>query len=168
LQFVFGPLSSRHDRNDFVSGSAALDNYLKRVASQDERRNLARVFVASEADATRIAGFYAISSFSVGIDVLPEDLIAKLPAYPEIPAALIGRLARHIAYRGQGVGGILLIDALRRIALAGKTLAIHMVVVDAKDEPAKSFYRAYGFAELNGYPRRLILPVASATKTLGL
>ena len=168
MQLVFGPLSSQHDRSEFGSGSAALDSYLKRVASQDERRNLARVFVATEPGATRIAGFYTLSSFSVGLEVLPDDLTAKLPGYPDVPAALIGRLARHVAYRGQGVGEMLLIDALRRVALVSKSLAVHLIVVDAKDEAAKSFYRRYGFAELAAYPGRLVLPVAPTTRLFGI
>jgi ribosomal protein S18 acetylase RimI-like enzyme len=168
LQLVFGPLSAQHDRGDFASGSAALDNYLKRVASQDDRRNLARVFVATEPGAARIAGFYSLSGFSVGLGVLPNDLSAKLPAYPEIPAALIGRLARHVAYRGQNVGEMLLMDALRRIALAGQALAVHVIVVDAKDDRARAFYRAYGFAELAAHPRRLVIPVATVAKVLRL
>jgi ribosomal protein S18 acetylase RimI-like enzyme len=64
------------------------------------------------------------------------------------------------------VGEILLANALRRIARAGRAIDVHVVVVDAKDENAKSFYRRYGFIELAGDPRRLILPVTSIAQTL--
>jgi ribosomal protein S18 acetylase RimI-like enzyme len=124
------------------------------------------VFVGIEPGETRIAGFYALSSFSIGLNLLPQHLGAKLPAYPNVPAALIGRLARHIAYKGRDVGEILLANALRRIARAGRAIDVHVVVVDAKDENAKSFYRRYGFIELAGDPRRLILPVTSIAQTL--
>jgi ribosomal protein S18 acetylase RimI-like enzyme len=164
LNLIFGRLESHHDRTDFASGSEELDAYLKRVASQDDRRNVARLFVATEANARRIAGFYTLSSFAIGIESLPQALTAKLPAYREVPAALIGRLARHLAYRGKGVGDLLLVDALRRLTSAGRTLAVHLVVVDAKNEAAKAFYLQYGFVPLDAHPRRLVLPMATAAK----
>ena len=163
---VFGPLARHHDRADFASGSAALDDYLKRAASQDERRNIARLFIAAESDSKRIAGFYTLSSFSVGIDSLPQSLTERLPAYREVPAALIGRLARHLAYRGQDVGGLLLMDALHRLVTAAQTLAVHVVVVDAKDDAARAFYESYGFVALDAHPRRLVLPMATVAKLL--
>ena len=39
------PLASCHDRAGFTCGVAALDNYLRRQASQDVRRHVAAVFV---------------------------------------------------------------------------------------------------------------------------
>src|SRR5580692_3926469 len=43
---------------------------------------------------------------------------ARLPRYGLIPAALIGRLARDERVRGEGMGGLLLADAVRRVIVA--------------------------------------------------
>jgi hypothetical protein len=41
-----------------------------------------------------VVGFYSLSSFTLAIENLPQDIGRKLPRYDAIPAALIGRLAR--------------------------------------------------------------------------
>ncbi|MEX2311407.1 MAG: GNAT family N-acetyltransferase, partial [Rhodospirillales bacterium] len=63
--------------------------------------------------------------------------------------------------KGKGLGAFLLIDALNRILLATQALAVHAVVVDAKDEAAVRFYRKYGFIPFTGEGRRLFLPMAT-------
>ena len=139
----FEPLAKHHPRSAFHSGDAALDDWFHKRAGQDDRRNVARVFVALDGD--RIAGFYSLSAFSLGFDAMPGELSAKLSRYDAIPAALIGRLARNERYRGESVGELLLTDAIRRAIFAANNLAIHAIVVDAKNARASEFYRKYGF-----------------------
>ena len=66
--------------------------------------------------------------------------------------------------RGQGLGELLLVDALKRIIAASQTLAIFAVVVDAIDAPAAAFYARMGFKAVRDAPLRLILPLATATR----
>lgn len=138
-----------------------LDDWFRRRASQDERRNIARVFVAVD-DTIGVAGFYSLSSFTLALGELPLELASKLPRYNAIPAALIGRLARDERLRGQGLGELLLADAVRRILGAAHSLAVFAIVVDAKDERAASFYRDFGFRDFPGDSHRLFLPTSSA------
>lgn len=154
------PLTKHVDRSQFKCGQPDLDNWFRNRASQDERRNVARVFVA--VDALGVAGFYSLSSFTVAIEDLPIELASKLPRYDAIPAALIGRLARDERVRGRGIGELLLADAVRRILDAARSLAVFAIVVDAKDERAADFYRAFGFRAFATNPRRLFLPASSA------
>jgi predicted GNAT family N-acyltransferase len=83
-----------------------------------------------------------------------------------IPAALIGRLARDLRVRGQGVGDLLLADAIRRILSAASTLAVFAIVVEAKDERAVDFYREFGFISFPSRPLRLFIPVADAIEAM--
>jgi hypothetical protein len=96
------PLGKHHDRSQFSCGNAALDEWFRNRAGQDERRNVARVFVARD-DELGVAGFYSLSAFTLAIEDVPEDLAGKLPRYDAIPAALIGRLARDERARGRGL-----------------------------------------------------------------
>ena len=137
-----------------------LDDWFHKRAGQDDRRDVARVFVAL--DGERIAGFYSLNAFSVGLGTLPEDHSAKLPRYDAVPAALIGRLARDERYRGKGVGEALLTDATRRALFAAKSLAIYVIVVDAKNAQASEFYRTYGFVPFPLNPERLFVTAANA------
>jgi GNAT superfamily N-acetyltransferase len=146
------------DTDVFQCGQPALDEYIRRYAAQDVRRNVARVFLATpENDPQRLAGFFTLSAGSVNCLDLPESLARKLPRYP-VPVALIGRLAVAGEFQGRGLGAILLADACRKVAQASAVLAVAGIVVDAKDAGAASFYRHFGFLTLPGDPTRLLLP----------
>lgn len=159
------PLGRRHERGAFSCGNTELDEWFRLRASQDEKRNVARVFVAVD-DELGVVGFYSLSTYTLAIEDLPEELARKLPRYDAIPAALIGRLAREERARGRGVGELLLADAVRRIVGVGDTVAVFAIVVDAKDERAVEFYRAFGFQPFASRPRRLFLLTSTARKAL--
>jgi GNAT superfamily N-acetyltransferase len=165
VAFVIEPLDKRHDRTAFSCGQAELDDWFRRRASQDERRNIARVFVASD-DSLGVIGFYSLSSFTLGLTDLPDEIARKLPRYDAIPAALIGRLARDVRVRGRGIGELLLADAVRRILAAASTLAVFAIVVDAKDASAAAFYQEFGFRAFPLRPDRLFLLASSAAAAI--
>jgi len=152
------PLAGRHDRSSFRCGVAELDDYLVRLASQDVRRRVAAVFVmVAQQQPKRILGYYTLSSFAVRTTGLPDDEMRKLPRYPTTPATLIGRLAREVGE--PGVGGLLLADALQRILASSSEVASALVVVEAKDLSAVTFYQKFGFIPFNDCPRKLFLPM---------
>ena len=93
------PLAKRHRRAEFSCGQPDLDDWFHRRVGQDERRNLARVFVAID-DQLGVVGFYSVSSFTLALADLPPDMARKQPRYEAIPAARIGRLARDLRVRG--------------------------------------------------------------------
>jgi len=159
------PLGKHHDRTTFHCGQLALDDWFRHRASQDEKRNVARVFVAVTPD-LGVIGFYSLSSLSLSLETLPEEMAHKLPRYDAIPAALIGRLARDERVRGRGVGELLLADAIQRILGAGRSVAVFAIVVDAKDDRAVDFYQAFGFRAFPLQPRRLFLLAATAEAAL--
>ena len=156
------PLGKTHDRAAFSCGIEALDNYIKKQASQDVAKHVSVCFVLTT-DGKTIAGFYTLSQYAVDLVVLPEELAKKLPKYPEVPVALLGRLAVSQAFQGQGLGEFLLLDALHRCWRQSQQIASFAVVVDAKNEAAKRFYRSFDFLSLPGTPNRLFLPM----KTIG-
>ena len=162
--FRIEPLSGNQDRSRFSSGSAVLDRYFREQASQDIKRRIATCFVAVSITGGDVAGYYTLSATSVALDALSPEIARKLPRYPVVPAALLGRLAVDRQYRGQGLGGVLLADALTRCARA--ELGVFAMVVDAKDEAAQRFYEHYGFVLLPGDVRRLYLPIGAALHRL--
>jgi len=124
-----------------------------------------RVFVAID-DQRRIVGFYSLNSFTLAIADLPSELAKHLPRYDLIPAALIGRLARDQRVRGEGLGDLLLADAVRRVIDASSSLAIFAIVVEATDEKAAAFYRSFGFTPSPSRPLRLFMPVSEAAEAV--
>lgn len=152
------------DTASFCCGQQLLDEYIHRYASQDSRRNVARVFLATPKLApNKLAGFFTLSAGSVScLDLpgLPDSLAKKLPRYP-VPVALIGRLAVATEFQGKGLGSILLADACRKVAHASSALAVVGIVVEAKEASAENFYRHFGFQTLPGKPARLLLPASA-------
>jgi len=96
----------------------------------------------------------------IDLSSLPVESQKQLPRHP-VSVACIGRLAVDGKMKGRGLGGLLLADALKRIKLVSTEIDVFAVVVDAKDQAAKSFYEKYGFVELTSDPMALFFPVAS-------
>lgn len=147
-----------HDRQDFASGSEPLDRHFRTQVTQDIRRRVTACFVAISGEG-RIAGYYTLAATSLLLSDLPAEIGRKLPRYPSVPAVRMGRLAVDAAFKGQGLGGALLADALSRSASA--EIAAYALVVDAKDDSAAAFYRHHGFLVLPDSPRTLFLPLAN-------
>jgi GNAT superfamily N-acetyltransferase len=161
-QFRIGALSGDHDRSRFSSGSAPLDRYFREQASQDIKRRIASCFVAVSVQTRDVAGFYTLTAASIALNALAPEIVKKLPRYPVVPAVLLGRLAVAENHQGKGLGGVLLSDAVLRVARA--ELGVFAMLVDAKDDAAQRFYEHYGFTLLPGEDRRLCLPMALALR----
>ena len=157
------PLGKYHDRAAFSCGKESLDQYLKTQAGQATGKNLAAVFVLTP-DGRKIAGYYTLSSYVVKLDEIPEEIARKLTRMQEIPATLLGRLARSVEFRGQGIGEVLLVDALKRALQNSAQVASWAVVVDAKDDEAVNFYKHYGFIPFPNKPNRQFLTMNSIPK----
>ena len=157
---VVEPLGRRHDRAAFSCGEPELDRYLARRAGQDVRRRIARVFVCTARGDDSVLGFYTLSALSIDLSSLPERLSRRLPRHP-VPCALVGRFAIDRSAQGRGLGRLLLADAIKRVVAAGDSMAIHAVIVDAKNDDARRFYTSFGFTSLQDDPMRLFLPLGS-------
>ena len=158
---VIEPLNRHHNRATFFCGNESLDRYLKHQANQDIKRRVSRVFVVrGRRDKTRVLGYYTLSSLSIDLSVLPENLAKKLPKHP-MPAAIIGRLAVDASSQGKGIGKMLLSNAIKRTLAISDDIAIYAIVVDAINEEAESFYMRYGFVHLASEGKRLFLPLKS-------
>lgn len=104
---------------------------------------------------------FCVRMYAIELRDVPADLARKLPKYELVPATLLGRLAVNINFRGRGLGRRLLMDALYRSLQSSRQVASTTVIVDAKDDAARAFYRKYGFMELPNVERRLLLPMAT-------
>jgi ribosomal protein S18 acetylase RimI-like enzyme len=152
-------LGTQHDRTRLNCGIAALDGYFRTQATQDARRRASACYVAVQDETNTVAGFYTLAAGSVPLTDLPESLSKRLPRYPLVPVARVGRLAVDRSFQGRKLGAALLADAALR-ALRSE-VAVFALVVDAKDDAAVRFYRHHGFDVYGGQPRQLIVPLAS-------
>ncbi len=166
MGLIITPLDKLHDRKSFDCGERSLNRYLHHYAGQDARRRISRVFVAALPDAPQqVIGYYSLSAGSLDATDLPESLRRRLPGYP-VPVVLLGRLAVAKSHQRQGIGSILLADALQRIVQASQAVAVYAVVVDALNDRAADFYRQFGFIPLPGQQLKLFLPMDSASSLM--
>lgn len=150
---------SKHRREEFACESTELTEFLQKRARKEMQARASACFVlVPEADPGRVAGYYTLSQTAVVVQQLPEMLAKKLPRYPQLGATLIGRLARDIAWKGQQVGRLLLVDALRRCVRHSAEVGAVVVVTDPKDDKARKFYGDHGFLALD--ERRMFLPMS--------
>ncbi len=143
---ILEPLNSdaaTHDRAGFTCGDTALDQYLKTQAGQDMRRGFANVIVAVKPGESELCGYYTLSAASIDLTSLPDKLRNKLPRYGQVPAVLLGRLAVSQNLQGQGLGALLLADAVKRSDRSELGWAV--LLIKAKHEQAASFYHRFGF-----------------------
>lgn len=160
MVFHIVALQNTHDRKGFRSGEKLLDHYFHQQVMQDSRRKVTACFVLLQDQ--KIAGYYTLASASVPLTDLPIEMKKKLPRYPSVPAVRMGRLAVDQDFQGQGLGGILLADALMRASHSD--IASYALIVDAKNKKAAAFYQYHGFIALPQFPLILFLPLATAKK----
>lgn len=143
------PLNKNHKKSDFSSGKEMLDVYIQKQASQDVKRKLVACFVICENETSLIKGYYTLSNSSIPTEIIPSELRKKLPgSYESIPSTLLGRLAIDMKFQGQGIGKLILIDALKRSFEISKTIGSFAVIVNPIDRDAEKFYAKYGFIRL--------------------
>jgi ribosomal protein S18 acetylase RimI-like enzyme len=166
-------LTGHHDRNSFDCGSPQLNAWLRQTSLQHQSKGISRSFVAVPAgqnavqaygqsgypdiSVTSILGFYALSSAFVLLEELPKELARRYPR--QIPVTRLGRLATRADLQGQGLGALLLADAISRARNAAQAVGSAGLFVDAKDESAARFYERYGFRPCADQALKLYLPI---------
>jgi GNAT superfamily N-acetyltransferase len=154
-EYRFEPLGDLHDRAAFSCGVEVLDQYFRGdPIRQDISRNTANAFVLT-CDGISVAGFYTLSPISILSVDLPPSQAKKLSKRP-IGATLLGRMDIEKSLQGQGLGELLLTDALYKAWQAAKFVSSWAVVVDAK-EGAGDFYIKHEFTPFATQPNRLFL-----------
>lgn len=148
-----------HDRSAFDCGVPVLNEYLQRYADQHRKRGLTSVFVLVDSDEpASILGYYTLSAAEVDAGRFPPAEGKRLPRYP-VPCFRLGRLAASRQKRGQGIGRLLVAAAVDRCLKVRDHVAAHALLVDAKDDEARSFYAHYGFRAFADDPLVLYLPL---------
>jgi GNAT superfamily N-acetyltransferase len=157
-EFRLERLARSHPRKPFASGQPLVDDWLrtKALQNQEKRLSVTKVLVDS---AGAIAGYYTLATGQVDFGDLPEEVSKKLPRRM-LPAAVLAWLGVDSARQGQGLGGLLLGQALRDCHEASRIFAFVGVILDSLDGTSKAFYQKYDFAETPGHPHRLFLSAA--------
>ncbi len=114
--------------------------------------NTARTFVWTPRDEReRVVAYYSLAGHVIERSAMPAKIGRGSP--DSSPAVLLARLAVAKNMQGEGLGAMLLAEALTRAARTAQIVAARFVVVDAIDESAAMFYARYGFTRILGDSR---------------
>ena len=83
-----------------------------------------------------------------------------LSRYPSVPVVLIGWMGRDLAFRGAGLGSMLLYDAISRVVKA--PIGAYALCADAINEDATAFHLKHQFQPLVSRAQTLFLPMKTA------
>ena len=162
---VIERLTARHARAEFDCGEEPLNRFLSTFARQKTDRDLGMTFVAvPAAGERRVLGYYTLLAGAVAGEVMAERDVASQHV---VPVVRLARLAVDRQHQGQGLGKLLLLDALRRVQAVADEVGAYAVVVDALHERAGSFYRHCGFRPFLDNPLQLYMTLR-AVRALGL
>jgi len=153
-------LQDSHDYSSFASGKTILDDWLRRKAYKANGLS-ARTFVVC--DGRKVVGYYSLHTGGIVRDSLPTAKLRRnIPA--SVPVVIIGRLAVDHRYKGKGIGGGLLRDAILRALTVNREIGFRAILVHALDDEAVSFYSKYEFVPCAVDPRTMLLPIETAIK----
>ena len=154
------PLAEAHRLDSFRCGKPELEFWLKQRARKNQLEAASRTFVVCAGN--EVVGYYALSAGAVLHETVPGNVRRNMPE--PIPVAVLGRLAVHSDWNGQGVGAGLLKDAVWRAARLAEEIGIRALLCHAIDENAKKFYLHHGFIESPIEPLTVMLNIAKLVK----
>ena len=163
--YVFQP--GRHDCRTFTCGEPELDAWLRDKAADAARARVAQTFVwADEASGHGVVvAYYALSAHAIPRIEAPSRIGRGVP--DPVPAALIGKLALDVRLHAQGLGEVLLVDALHRIVDASSEgPAVRAIVVDAATDAGRRLYAKFGFVAAPSRPDRMLIRTETVVRAL--
>lgn len=159
----FQKLSKTINLEGFDCGVKELNDFLLKRALQEAKQRLSSTMVALN-DKSEVIGYYSVSPSELRRDLIPKE--GRGVPYPSVPAIRIGRLAVSLKIQGKGLGGMILQHALNKCLNISNNIGGRVVIVDAKDEKAVSFYSKYGFKPLVEQPMTMVIKASTIEKSL--
>lgn len=151
-------LAATHRLDDFECGEAELDDWLQRRALVNQLGGASRTFVVADAD-NIVRGYYALAAGAISHGLALGKVKRNMP--DPVPAIILGRLAVDQLAQDLGLGGDLLMDAVRRVVGISEQAGVRTILVHALHEQAQRFYEHFGFERSPLQPLVLMLRLGS-------
>jgi GNAT superfamily N-acetyltransferase len=138
--------AERHSRATFESGEPILDEWLRRYAGQNRRRDTAATWVMADT-ADIVVAYASVAMSAIDRSAVLATLGSQAP--DPIPALLIGRLAVDRAHAGLGLGTALVSHVLATAVELNTKAACRAVIASALDSAALRWWQRLGFQPLD-------------------
>jgi predicted N-acetyltransferase YhbS len=156
-------IADSHRIEDFDCGKPTLNFWLASRALRNQRENFTAVRVVH--DDMKVVGFYGLAPTSVMPILLPRSIRTGQPPDP-VPCILLGQLAVDHRYKGRGIGTGLVRHALTRTVQAASLIGGAALIVNALDDEAAAYWKAWGFVETKDDPLVLCRSIARIKASL--
>lgn len=157
-------LRPHHDVSAFDCGQGSLNVFLQRHALTAPSQGLSQTWVLV-GDNGRVLAYHTLGLATVVARDATTRVTKGMPKY-DIPCVLLARLAVDVSVQGQGLGGVVLENAMRKALALGRApekrdgspgLPLRAMLVHAIDEQAAEFYRYHGFESSPSDPSHLLM-----------
>jgi predicted N-acetyltransferase YhbS len=162
-------LDKHHDRDSeallrsadrFDCGNEALNQFLKQTARQHIQKGISRTFVLVDTEQPNIIiGFFTLTLCEIRVEKRTSQFAKKYPS--KVPGVKLARLGVNQVWQRQGIGEILMLDAMQRALIVAENAGGIGLFVDAKDEAARTYYERFGFVSLEDALLEMFLPLST-------
>ena len=135
--------NKKYDYSEFDCGVESINNYLRENLDRDFKHSLSVPYLLVMGN--EIVGFFTLSSHAIEKNELKGAFKAN-SSYKQVSSIIIGKLAVYIKYQGQGLGKILLGNAISTSWKSSRDVGTRAVVLHAR-EGKESFYKEAGFIQ---------------------
>ena len=142
-----------------------MDDWLRAAGLTADTSGTGRTYVWVD-DAGALAAYFVLAPHLVRRGDVSRKVGRGSPDI--IPAILIGRLALAEEHQRKGFGEALLFDAFERSLQGIEIVGGRLIVVDAIDERAATFYERYGFVRSPTDDERLVIKASDSARSLGI
>ena len=149
------PLAEHDERSHFDCGRDSLNTWLRHHAWHNHVSGVSRISVICDTSTQLIVGYVTLSAAQIEREFLPKRHRRNKP--DPVPATLLGRLAIHRTYQGQGHARSLLRFALTAALRASREIGSFGVLTHPIDDPIRQFYRRWGFEDLPLDPKHSMI-----------
>lgn len=163
--FQIVPLDQTHTVSEFRSGEQSLDDWLRKHALANQLVHSSRTFVLVEPDSPRAWGYYSLTVASIQRQEATKVARSGMPQAYDIPAVLLARLARDEKRKYEGVGPMLLADAVLRTIRMSQDAGVRVLAVHAINDKARAWYLEHDFQPSPIHDRLLMLRVPDLLAT---
>lgn len=153
-------LNTGHDVSAFDCGEPTLNGWLRRRALQNQQSGASTTYVITAG--MQVVGYYTLAAGSLSRETAPGRVRRNVP--DPVPIVVLGRLAVDLDFQHQGLGRVLLRDAVLRSLQAAYIIGVRAILVHALSDEAKAFYESCGFVPSPVNPLTLMVTVAEAKK----
>lgn len=129
-----------------------MNTWFQRHAWANHLGDASRVNVICDPSSGAIVGYVTLSAAQIERAFLPKAQQRNRP--DPLPATLLGQLAVHKDWQGQGHAKSLLLFALRTALRASETIGSIGVMTHPLDDGVRTVYAKWGFEDLPFDPRR--------------